>query len=64
MAGAFTVYCPSCDRPVLIRRRGSEYPVAGVDVLDVDGEGVAVARCTCGVLWRREDSRTVSNALN
>lgn len=62
MAGDFTVYCDDCGRPLLLRRRGLQYPVAGVDVLDVDGEGVAVARCVCGVLWRR-DSRTATTVI-
>jgi hypothetical protein len=60
VASDFTVYCHDCSRPLLLRRRGSQYPVAGVDVLEADGEGVAVARCMCGVLWRRDSQYTAN----
>jgi hypothetical protein len=54
VSGAYTVYCSTCERPVLLIRRGKTTPTAGVVVLDVDGEGVVRAMCPCGEVWRRE----------
>lgn len=53
MSGAFTVYC-TCDRPLLLIRRGKTTPTAGVVVLDVDGAGVVRAMCPCGEVWVRD----------
>lgn len=59
MSGAFTVYC-TCERPVLLIRRGKTTPTAGVVVLDVDGEGVARAQCPCGEVWERDTQPTLN----
>jgi hypothetical protein len=60
VSGDFTVYCGACSRPVLLRRRKAQYPVAGVVVLNVDGEGIASAVCPCGETWERDSETTVN----
>jgi hypothetical protein len=61
VAGAFTVYCV-CERPLLLIRRGTTTPTAGVIVLDVDADGVARAQCPCGEVWKR-DSQPATSVL-
>jgi hypothetical protein len=56
VSGSFTVYCPSCAQPILLRRRGAEWTVSDSKIIrNRDGSADAV-RCICGAIWEREST--------
>lgn len=64
MAGAWTVYCDSCAAPILLQRRGCEWPASdSVIVENRDGQAQVVRCGRCGARWERQDRQPAENLV-
>lgn len=61
MSGTFTVYCGGCGAPILLQRRGCEWPASDSVIVENRGGRAAVVRCgRCGQRWERDPQAATS----